>query len=98
MPPFALPAAQAVAAPAGPDEVVVTARRRKCEIAIADRIVQDREFRARAADWARGTPVRVTMGSAASYRCLAKIVFRLGDYGVTRVVFDPPSALSTPPR
>lgn len=75
---------------AEPGEVVVTARKRKCEIAIADRIVKDKEFRARAAEWAGGTPVRVVIANGASYKCLAKIVFKLNDYGVRRVTFDPP--------
>ncbi len=73
-----------------PDEVVVTAHKRKCQLSIADRIVRDKEFRARAAAWATGTPVRVVIADGASYRCLARIVFRLNEYGVTRVNFDPP--------
>ena len=77
-------------APPGEAEVVVIARRRTCEISIADRIVKDREFRARAREWANGTPVRVVVADRADYRCLAKIAFRLKDYGVTRIVFDPP--------
>ena len=98
----------ALAAPAAPaatrdDEVVVTAKKRKCEPAVADRIVKDKEFRARAAEWAGGTPVRVVLERGASYKCLARIVFKLNEYGVTRVLFDPPSAqpppqpLSSPP-
>ena len=92
MPLAALLLLQVAAAPPAVEEaeVVVTARRRKCEIAVADRIVRDREFRARAAEWAAGVPVRVVVRDGASYKCLAKIVFRLNEYGVVRVTFDPP--------
>lgn len=93
---LALLMAQAVPAPAPPptveplveQEVVVTARRRSCQLSIADRVVGSREFRARAVEWRAGTPVRVVVTDGADYRCLAKIAFRLRDYGVTRIIFD----------
>ena len=63
------------------------ARRGKCGVAIADRILSSREFDARAAEWANGTPVRVVVPAGSDYRCLAKIMFRLQDKGVTRADF-----------
>lgn len=78
------------ATPTEPAEqvIVVTARKRKCSAALADRVLNDREFDARAAEWAAGTPVRVVAPRGADYACLAKIVFRLQSRGVTRVTFD----------
>lgn len=72
-----------------PADVVVVARRRGCDIAIASRIISDAEFRRRAAEWAAGTPVRVTAPTSADYKCLARIVLKLNEYGVTRVIFAP---------
>ncbi|MES2754117.1 MAG: hypothetical protein V4659_05585 [Pseudomonadota bacterium] len=71
-------------------EVVVTARRRKCDISIANRTISDREFKKRAAEWAAGIPVRVVAPRQADIRCLAKIAFRLADHGVTRIHFVEP--------
>ena len=80
----------AEAMPPPDEEVVVTARGPKCSLAIADRVIKDREFRARVREWRAGTPVRVVVGAGASYRCMAQIAFRLNRYGVTRIVFDTP--------
>ena len=77
-----------IAEPVSEQEVVVTARRRSCQVSIADRVVGSREFRARAAEWRAGTPVRVVVADGADYRCLARIAFRLREYGVTRIIFD----------
>lgn len=77
------------AAPAGPPpaEVVVVARKRKCDVSEADRVLSDAEFRRRAAEWAQGTPVRVRAPTATDYKCLARIVLKLHEHGVKRVVF-----------
>lgn len=76
---------------AAPVEVVVVARRRKCDTSVAGRILSTREFDARAADWAAGTPVRVVAPARSDLRCLARITFRLADKGVRQVEFvDPP--------
>ena len=71
-------------------DIVVTARKRKCDVSIANRIISDKEFRARASEWAAGTVVRVHAPEATSYSCLAKIMFRLNDYGVTKAEFVDP--------
>lgn len=72
-------------------DVVVVARKRRCDIAVADRILSSEEFDARAAEWAAGVPVRVSAPTASSRKCLAKIVFRLADRGVRRVAFVEPA-------
>lgn len=83
---------QLAAAPAEPPvaDIVVVARRQKCDVSIASRLISDREFRARAREWATGTIVRVHAPARSSYQCLAKIMFKLGDYGVTRAEFVDP--------
>lgn len=72
---------------AAPADVVVTARKRHCDVSVANRILSDHEFDARAAEWAAGVPVRVHAPDGASRKCLAKIFFKLADRGVTRVEF-----------
>jgi len=67
------------------DVITVTATRRKCRVSIANRILSDREFRARAEEWARGRPLTVVSPRGADYRCLARIMFRLNDKGVRLV-------------
>lgn len=76
--------------PPPPIDVVVVARRRKCDASVAGRVVSDREFRRRAAEWAAGTPVRVVAPTRSDVRCLAKITFRLADKGVKNVEFVEP--------
>ncbi|MDB5695141.1 MAG: hypothetical protein JWN21_684 [Sphingomonas bacterium] len=73
-----------------PAEIVVVARKRRCDIAVANRILSSREFNARAAEWAAGVPVRVSAPDSASRKCLAKIVFKLADRGVAQVEFVEP--------
>lgn len=70
-----------------PTDVVVVARKRRCDVSVADRILSSKEFDARAAEWAAGVPIRVSAPDRASRKCLAKIVFRLADRGVMRVEF-----------
>ncbi len=74
------------------EEVVVVARRGKCSVRVADRILSDREFMARAAEWAAGTPVRVRVADRSDYQCMARIVFKLSERGVRNVEFVPPGA------
>lgn len=75
-----------------PVEIVVRARRRKCDVSEARRVLSDREFDRRAAEWAAGTPVRVIAPERADIRCLARITFRLADRGVRNVEFVDPGA------
>jgi biopolymer transport protein ExbD len=78
---------QAVSASSTADDVVVVARRRKCDLRIAKRMLSDREFTARAAEWAAGKPVRIVMDETTGYRCMAKVLFRLSEHGVTNAEF-----------
>lgn len=69
------------------DEIIVRATKRKCAVEIADHILSDREFKARAAEWATGKPLRVIVPPRTDYKCLAKIMFKLNDHGVVRADF-----------
>jgi hypothetical protein len=69
-------------------EIVVRAVRGKCRIELDRRNLSDREFSARAGEWASlGTPVRVIAPRGADYECLAKIAFKLNDKGVRLIHF-----------
>jgi len=70
-----------------PEEIVVIARRGRCDVSIANRIVSNREFRDKAKQWAAGQPVQVRVPVGSTILCEAKIMFRLGRYGVTRATF-----------
>lgn len=86
----AMLAPPAAAEPEG-DTIIVRAVRRRCRMEVANRILSDREFRARAAEWAEGRPVRVHAPEASGYKCLARIAFRLSERGVRLIHFvDPP--------
>ncbi len=97
---FAMMAAAAAAgatAPVQPEEIVVKGTKWKCHIEYADHIMSSREFDRRAADWAKGVPVRVIAPQSADYECLARIASRLGDKGVKLVHFvDPAEAVEDP--
>lgn len=67
--------------------VVVSTRKRKCRMEIANRIISDAEFKARAAEWAAGKPVRVVVPKGTDYKCMAKIMFELNEHGVYRAQF-----------
>lgn len=83
---------QAVVVPAEivPADIVVVARERRCDVAIANRVISGREFRARAKEWAAGVPVRVHVPTHADLRCMSRIAFRLADEGVRRIEFVEP--------
>ena len=90
---LAMMAAAASAPPAAdarPDEIVVRGTRWKCRIEYADHAMTDREFDRRAAEWAKGVPVRVVAPQSADYECLARIASRLGDKGVRLIEFVDP--------
>ena len=84
--------------PAEADEIVVTAVRRKCHVSLADRVLSDSEFSAHAEEWAKGKPVRVAAPDSASYKCLAKIAFRLAERGVRLIEFVAPQAIEADPH
>jgi len=84
-------AAGAQADAAMPDDIVVTAERQDCRVRFADRQLTDREFDARAREWAAGKPVRVIARASADLQCLSKIAFKLADKGVRLIQFVDPS-------
>ena len=78
---------QTQADPPAPAEITVVARKRKCRVQLGNALLSDRELDAYAEQWAPGEAVRIHVPSNASYRCLAQIMFRLTDRGVTRAEF-----------
>jgi hypothetical protein len=81
-----------------PSEVVVVAKSRKCDLAIGGRTMRDADFKRHAAEWAAGRPVRVVVPHAARTQCLARIMFKLHDRGVTQAEFvDAPSPIPSRP-
>ena len=84
-------AAEPVLPERAPDDIVVQAKRARCSVQLRGREMSKREFDAHVRDWARGAPVRVIAPDRASYRCLAKIMFKLSDKGVTAVEFVDPA-------
>ena len=70
-------------------EIVVTGTRRSgCRVQLADRTLTRRQLAERARIWAaEGRPVRVVRPAGAGYDCMARIAFRLGDYGVRFIHF-----------
>ena len=77
---------QAAPAPQ-PADIGVKARKQRCDVSVANRILSDREFDARAAEWAAGVPVRVHAPDGSGHKCLAKIFFKLTNRGVRQVEF-----------
>lgn len=70
-----------------PGEIVVVAKPRKCNLSSGGRPIRDSDFKRYATEWAAGRPVNVVVPQAARTRCLAKIMFKLHDHGVTRAEF-----------
>jgi hypothetical protein len=77
----------APAATAPPTDIVVVAKKRKCRVQLGGALLSDRELDSYAMQWARGEEIRIHVPSTASYRCLAQIMFRLNERGVTRAQF-----------
>ena len=77
----------ALAAQAGDEIVIVAKDRGRCDLSIAGRVIRDPEFRARAAQWAAGRAIRVVVPAGTPTRCLAKIMFKMNDYGIKRAEF-----------
>ncbi len=70
-----------------PREIIVVAKSRKCDLSSAGRTLRNADFRKYAVDWAAGHPVRIVVPRAARTMCLAKIMFKLHDHGVTQAEF-----------
>ena len=70
-----------------PREIIVVAKSRKCDLSSAGRTLRNADLRKYAVDWAAGHPVRIVVPRAARTMCLAKIMFKLHDHGVTQAEF-----------
>ena len=86
----ALAMAAATAAPPG-DEIVVTARRGRCELTMAQHSMTSAEVDAYAKLWSLGRPVRVVEPRGADQKCLTRIMFRLASKGVRIAEFVEPT-------
>ncbi|HEX8556029.1 MAG TPA: hypothetical protein VF695_15080 [Sphingomonas sp.] len=67
-------------------DVVVVARN-SCDLSVAGKAVRGKALDRYAAEWRAGRPVRIMVPAALRTRCLAKVMFRLHDRGVTRADF-----------
>ena len=67
-------------------DIVVVARK-SCRLSIAGAAVDGRALDRYAAAWREGRPVRIVVPAGARTRCLAKVMFRLHDRGVTQAEF-----------
>ncbi|RXD02143.1 hypothetical protein EQZ23_18525 [Sphingomonas sp. UV9] len=77
-----------------PTEIVVLAKSRKCDLSSDGRTLRNADLEAYAVEWAAGRPVRIIVPRAARTKCLAEVMFKLHDHGVTRAEFvDMPDAL-----
>ncbi|RMB25708.1 hypothetical protein C8J47_3656 [Sphingomonas sp. PP-F2F-G114-C0414] len=70
-----------------PREIIVVAKSRKCDLSSAGWTLRNADFRKYAVEWAAGRPIRIVVPRAARTMCLAKIMFKLHDHGVTRAEF-----------
>ncbi|MGU3392462.1 hypothetical protein [Sphingomonas sp. M1A8_2b] len=70
-----------------PSEIIVVAKSRKCDLSSAGRTLRIVDFKTYAVEWAAGRPVRIIVPRAARTKCLAKIMFKLHDHGVTQAEF-----------
>lgn len=81
-----------------PREIVVVAKSRKCTLSSEGRTLRNADFKLYAAEWAAGRLVRIVVPRAARTRCLAKIMFKLHDHGVTQAEFvDIPANMPSAP-
>ena len=86
-------------APASTTDIVVVAKRQRCRVQLHGTVLSNHELDRYAAEWAANQQVRISVAPGASYKCLAKIMFRLADRGVTHAYFvgtPPPPPPPTP--
>jgi len=74
-----------------PDEIVVTAHKRKCGYRMAGQALSDRELDERAKVWALGAPVRIVLPVGADRKCMIKVGMRLARQGVRVMEFVEPN-------
>lgn len=80
-----------------PEDIVVTARPRGCDMSVDGHVLSDGDFNAKSREWAAGKPVRVHARADADLKCLSRIAFRLADKGVTRIEFVDPQGRDAKP-
>lgn len=80
-----------------PEDIVVTARPRGCDMSIDGHVLSDGDFNNKSREWAAGKPVRVRARADADLQCLSRIAFRLADKGVTRIAFIDPQGRPAKP-
>ena len=81
--------ATAVSQTAVPNEIVVTAKHDKCFMEYAKHQISPQEFKALAATWALGSPVRVIEPRGASIKCKFHIMTLLNKHGQHVAQFVP---------
>lgn len=72
---------------AGPGEDIVVVGKKNCDLSAAGKAISGKALDARAAEWRAGRPVVVAVPASLRTKCLAKVMFRLQDRGVTQAVF-----------
>jgi len=68
-------------------EEVVVVGRRSCDLSIAGRAISDKALDRYAAEWRAGRGVTILVPAELRTKCLAKVMFRLQDRGVTQAEF-----------
>ncbi|RYD85012.1 MAG: hypothetical protein EOP61_39375 [Sphingomonadales bacterium] len=86
-----------------PDEepaIVVTAQPRGgCRVRLADRTLTNAQLAAKAKEWAAsGTALKLVRPRGADYRCLARITWQLGQYGLRLFQFVDASEAYAEPK
>lgn len=71
-----------------PPIVVVARLDRSCRVRFADRTLTEAQLAQKAREWAAsGTTLRLVRPAGADYRCMSKIVWHLGEYGMRKFEF-----------
>lgn len=71
----------------GPNDDVVVVGKRSCDLSIAGKALRDEALDLHAAEWRAGRRVSIIVPAALRTKCLAKVMFRLQDRGVTQAEF-----------
>ena len=74
-------------APQAGTDIVVVARQQRCSVQLGKTLLSRRQLDHYAKLWGDHEEVRISVAPGASYKCLAKIMFRLADRGVTHAYF-----------
>lgn len=74
----------------GGDDIVITARKKGCDVSMDGRVLSDTQFNSQARVWAAGKPVRVRASARESLGCMSKIAFRLAEHGVRNATYVDP--------